>query len=137
MIQDEEAHKNLWSVKGASGFKACICCRNVVRTPRYKLAGSVYAKNLQGALPRDFDLHTPETFAHMVDDLESSYPLLAPGRFKDKEKASGVGYHPQSILHDPLLKRHLNPVKHTYWDWMHCLVASGGGRANGRSMLTA
>ena len=126
VVQDEEAHKNLWSVKGASGFKACICCRNVVRTPRYRLEGSVYVKHLQDALPSDFALHTPDTFAHMVDELKRAKPLLAPGQFAQKEINYGVNYEPQSILYDPLLSQWLNPVKHTYWDWMHNLVASGG-----------
>ena len=98
----------------------------MVRTPRHKLEGSAYAIHLQDALPSDFDLHTPDTFAHMVDELKRAKPLLAPGRFEEKEKTSGVNYNPQSILYDPLLRQYLNPVKHTYWDWMHNLVASGG-----------
>eukprot|EP00959_Pyramimonas_sp_CCMP1952_P252206 5269801-Pyramimonas_sp.AAC.1 len=62
----------------------------------------------------------------MVGELKRAKPLLARGRFAEQERTCGVNYNPQPILHEPLLNQYLNPVKHTYWDWMHCLVASGG-----------
>lgn len=41
-------------------------------------------------------------------------------------QALGVTYDVRSVFWDPYLAKFCNPADHTYWDWMHILVASGG-----------
>ena len=61
-IQDEKAFKNTWSVKGASGWRCCLRCKNVLSCNTQKIAGDAYLKHVPKALPHEFDIQSDEEF---------------------------------------------------------------------------
>ena len=46
--------------------------------------------------------------------------------FKVLEKSLGQNYDPHSLLWDLELRKYVRPSTTLVWDWMHCVVASGG-----------
>jgi hypothetical protein len=47
-------------------------------------------------------------------------------KYASLEKSLGLNFSPDGIVFDRSLWRIFGPVSSTIWDWMHCLVASGG-----------
>ena len=64
----------------------------------------------------------------MVDILETAHRQegWSNTRLEELGTACGINYDPDSIIFDKSLRSVINPIDHTYWDWMHGLVASGG-----------
>jgi len=63
-LEDEKAIKETWSVKGASGTKPCLWCKNVVGRMTCNRGG--YLTHFSWGTPRDFDRHTDESFEEIV-----------------------------------------------------------------------
>ena len=123
-IQDEKAHKEITAVKGASGTKCCLKCKNVTRL--VDVRDDPYFQDFASALPASFDLHTQESFEAMVQKLSDSAGNITRRQFKVLQQSLGLNYEPRGILWDATLRPHFSPVKHCYEDWMHTLLASGG-----------
>ena len=126
IVQDERAHKYLWGVKGSGGMKICHCCRNVIGTDRYRPDlddGFVHYKR---ATSKDIQPQTSEQLWEMADDLAAKKGVVSNAEFERLEKAYGITYDPASLLLDVQLRAHVRPVEHTFFDFMHNLLASGG-----------
>ena len=125
-LADEKAHKESWGVKGASGWKFCLHCRNIMKCDLELIEGEAYFFHTSVATPKDFHLHTPASFEAMVDKLNANIGVLDPTAFGNLEKCLGLSHNPLGILWDPICQHICNPVTHVYWDWQHCVAGSGG-----------
>jgi len=124
-LSDERALKDVASSKGASGSKCCINCMNVVarRQPR---PGDAYHVHFKHVATADFKQHTPQTMKALVEEMKLRMHSLSARAFAVVEQCAGINYNEDAILFSPY---HLELTKMPitlYWDWMHCLVASGG-----------
>ena len=100
IIQDEKAFKFTFSVKGASGYKPCYFCKNVVKCHPSKLVGNPYAKHLNDALPHELDFHTSASFYELADHLEREFATMSPSAFEKEEIAAGLTYDPLGMIWD-------------------------------------
>ena len=131
-LADEAAFKKLAGVKGASGTKMCLCCQNTV--------GRCTADEIPEGSPLvhftnpDVDglclPHTPDTLAQGWSFLAGLAVLLRQGRitkkaFEEMEQCSGISFCVVSLL-APRIKETAQVPFSVFWDWMHCVVASGG-----------
>ena len=67
ILGDEKAIREVWSVKGASGTKMCLCCKNVVGRMHVERGG--YLAHHTWATPDLFDPHSDDRFEEMVQIL--------------------------------------------------------------------
>ena len=128
-LQDEKAHKQTWDVKGASGSKFCLQCKNVLRGANMeaKLAGHPYLVYVGNARRADFDTHTADSFFEMVDVITEQRMVLGDTAFAKLEQAYGIIWNPEGLLWNPKMRAlQVSPPTHTYWDWLHIAVGSGG-----------
>ncbi len=125
LLSDEKAMKELWCTKGASSYKPCHLCKNVMGRldvpPEHP-----YLVHYTCVDAAQFDLHTPETFREMARQLQEAYTAMSQKRFEKLEQCYGLKYVPLGVLWCEELQDICDPVSHTYWDWMHILMASGG-----------
>jgi hypothetical protein len=123
-LADERAIKDLVSCKGASGLKPCISCRNVVN--RTTPAADGYLVHIDCPETHRFDRQTVDSLNEMVADLLLKHGAVTRAEFNTLEKAYGLVYDSRALLWDPWANRVTRLPDSLYWDWMHCLVASGG-----------
>lgn len=138
VMSDEKAIKELWLLRGASGTKPCCLCQNVLGhmdKDKIPLDGR-WLVHYACADRSKFAKHSSASYQAMRDHLES----LA-GNKKQLQKFGqvyGLHYEPRGLLWHASLRNLVCPAKHTMYDWMHCLVASGGiGQYEINGFLTA
>ena len=125
LIADEEALHMCLGVKGSSGNRICLKCKNVLR----KASG--YADNdpyfvCQGcADPRLFDLATDEELFYAADTLAAAKPMASSGNFKLLEKAYGLHYIRTGPLYDLDLRPFFKPISGTRFDPCHVWFSNG------------
>ena len=123
LLADEKAIKEAFSLKGASGTKPCFQCQNVIgHCSPEEVPRDGWLVHNSCAEPARFVPHTPATFQVMVSNLHSA-------RASERKKLGqlyGLGYTPWGVLWQPAWMGQISPITHCSWDWMHCLVASGG-----------
>ena len=122
---DEKAEKEISSGKGASGFKSCLICSNCVNTDRKNTTA-----NLIHYSDPDFSKfrqHTPGSYAAMADRLaETRSSRITKTKFEKMQTCQGVKYSPIGVLQDKRIRAIARIPESVYYDWQHCLVASGG-----------
>jgi len=123
-LADEKAIKEIVCCKGASGIKACVSCKNVVNrtTPE---AGD-YLVHISEPQTDRFDSNEPQDLTNMVCELQAKYGAVPKSEFAFLEKAFGLCYVPEGILFDEYTRNVVQFPRSIFWDWMHCLLASGG-----------
>ena len=123
LLADEKAIKEAFSLKGASGTKPCFQCQNVIgHCSPEEVPRDGWLVHNSCAEPARFVPHTPATFQVMVSNLHSA-------RASERKKLGqlyGLGYTPWGVLWQPAWMGQISPITHCSWDWMHCLVTSGG-----------
>ena len=124
ILADEKALKEAWSVKGASGTKMCLCCKNVVGRMEVERGG--YFVHYSWATPDDFDPHTDDSFEEMVELLVEANNTGTRAQLSDLCQAFGINFDMHALPFDEDLQGVVRPISGTCWDWMHILVASGG-----------
>jgi hypothetical protein len=131
-LADEAAFKKLGGVKGASGTKMCLCCQNTVG--RCKADAIPEGSPLVHFTNPDVETlcvpHTPATLAECWLFLADQAVLLRQGRltkkaFKQMEQCLGITFCVVSLL-APRINEIAQVPHSVFWDWMHCVVASGG-----------
>lgn len=135
LIGDEAALKAVWMAKGAAGTRPCFLCANVVAV----------SSGLVGVVPHVVDpsCSDPNLLQAMTDqDVWSSFDRLAAahGRetkreFAALQQASGLTFHPRSILADIPLREHIRPIAMTNFDWMHNFAVGGVFNTEMHAML--
>ena len=124
LLSDEKAMKELWCTKGASSYKPCHLCKNVMG--RVDLPDRGYLVHYTCTDSSRFDLHTADSFRTMAQNLKLEAGNLSKKDFERLEQSYGLVFDPLGILWCEDLGGIVNPVSHTYWDWMHILMACGG-----------
>lgn len=125
-MQDYEAFRDVFCIKGASGLKFCACCKNFTRLVDW--GDHPYYRDFKSATLVDADLHTKESVYEMVDLLSTAAQTMPTTsvQFANKEKACGLNYSPGSLLWDLELRQYIDAADFIFIDWYHCLCASGG-----------
>ena len=124
-VQDEKAHKETGSLKGASGWKCCGKCSNVMNTEE-DISGNPNLVDYKTASLDQCRQHTDESFYAMADDLQAKHGVIAPKQFEDLQKAYGLKYEPAGLLFNLRLRRYYRPHSILVYDWMHNLLTSSG-----------
>jgi hypothetical protein len=125
MVQDEKAHKGVSSVKGAAGWRCCLRCTNVWNVLD-KTTLSNGNHHFAHAVPSQFKVHTRDTFFKAVDEVSRQREVLNKTKFEKLQKENGVTWCPDGLVMDTYMRKHFCPPLNTYWDPMHCLLASSG-----------
>ena len=73
-----------------------------------------------------FVRNTPASLAHMADDLAAKHNVVTRAAFSALEMCYGLKYDPSAIIFNRSVRDMAALPYRLYWDWMHCLVASGG-----------
>eukprot|EP00959_Pyramimonas_sp_CCMP1952_P365217 7648185-Pyramimonas_sp.AAC.1 len=124
MIQDERARKYVCQVKGATGIKPCMLCKNVV-CPRSDLlpdpTGWLVPAHCVDT--SRFDLYTNEEIHGMQRRLRDAAARGEMSELKRLEILYGWCYQEDGILQDPHLQLPLADA--LAWDWMHCYMVGG------------
>ena len=131
-LADEAAFKKMSGAKGASGTKMCLCCQNTVG--RCTADSIPEGSSLVHFTNPDVDglcrPHTPATLTECWQFLADQAVLLRQGlitkeAFKQMQQCLGITFCVVSLLANPINTIAQIPFS-VYWDWMHCVVASGG-----------
>jgi hypothetical protein len=125
ILADEAALKAVFRNKGAAGLRPCFLCRNIVSLGSNLVSGQNYFHEITCADSTLFDPATDETIWETYDRLEASKPIMGKAAFEALEKASGFGYHKDSLLADHELRQYIRPAKCYTMDWMHNFVVHG------------
>jgi hypothetical protein len=62
----------------------------------------------------------------MALDLQTKRTTVTVTDFKFLEQCYGINYSDHGLLFDDHCRRVSNLQETMFWDWMHCIVASGG-----------
>jgi hypothetical protein len=126
-LADEAAIKHTWSVKGASGSKPCMLCKNVVeaRTGVASLDPTGYLVDIGCFDVALFDEHSDETLWEACDLLQARSGSGTKKAFAALEQSLGVVHEPEGILLDRSLRSFVCPASSTVWDWMHVFLVHG------------
>lgn len=125
LLSDEKAISQLWSLRGASGTKPCVLCQNVVgHMKRETVSGHPWLVHFSCSDCSKFAKQSSSTFQEMRNNLESV-------AWNKKEcdrlgQAYGLVYKKNGILWHSSLRQYVDPVQHTFYDWLHVLLTSGG-----------
>ena len=129
LLSDEKAMKELWCTKGASSYKPCHLCKNVMGRldvpPEHP-----YLVHYTCVDAAQFDLHTPETFREMARQLQEAYTAMSQKRFEKLEQCYGLKYVPLGVLWceelqdicDPCLPHVLGLDAYFDGVWRYCAV---------------
>lgn len=123
-IADDDAHKQVWGFKGASGRKPCFGCKNLLMD----MIGVHDDPDCIGIDCPDahrFQYHTDATIFAMADKLIESVGVLSPTPFKTLETNLGISYIPRGILYDPYMRTLVRPTLAMIRDWMHVFCSDG------------
>ena len=122
MIADEDALRAAWSVKGASGIRPCMLCKNVVMRDRQ--ADDPYLIDIAEHDPLKFDLMTDADWYLVADHLMQQRAVLNKGAFDMLEKTVGLNCNLDGLLFDPEMRQIVTPLSSTY-DSMHSYFNHG------------
>ena len=118
-VSDEKAIKQLSMAKGASGRKPCLNCQNVVgRVDAWRVPVDGPLVHLSCGDPAKFVPHTPAT-------LQELYSYLRESGTAADGTDGGFSVSEDALLASPMATV-ANLPDSIFWDWMHCLMSSGG-----------
>ena len=123
LLCDEKAHKDIWCVKGASGTKCCVTCKNLVRG--VDTSSSNYLQGLSCSIVALLDQHDNDSVYAMVDLLRSSKPIMNKTKFEALQQALGLNWEPHGLLFDDSLRPIVRPIDNCLRDWFHMLLSGG------------
>ena len=130
-IADEKGLKEFCDLKGASGTKCCVSCKNVVNFVHKQSAAmrqhECYKVGLDVLDLKDCKLADDKFTFAMADRLkhEDSANNIPEKEFEQLEKDFGMNFNPHGIWQCPDLRPHLAPVSNYFRDWQHTLMSSG------------
>ena len=138
ILGDESALKQTFGIKGASGLRPCMLCKNIC------MRGSDLAQHdrtgyLQEIVCSDctkFDLASDEDVWTCADHLLAQQPLLRKAQMDELQTAAGMNAIPNGLLADVTLRAHLRPIAVFTYDAMHCLYSHGAASVELSSFLS-
>ena len=125
-IADEKAHKEVASLKGASGFKPCLACSNCHgRLPQ----AACDERGLPTCRCVDKTKFTTTTDANAFEMVDFLVDTAAndPDNLKETEQALGIKHAPAALIFNKDLRDRsiYRPVTHMIRDWMHVILNQG------------
>ena len=110
----------------------CVCCQNVVGSARFHPDRMPEGTRLVHFATAQIDAcraHTRESILNIAEFLPEKGtqvpPLPSSANFEEIQRKVGFNYEPQGLLWSRMRKVAALPDS-IYWDWMHCICASGG-----------
>ena len=133
LLGDELALKTSMDAKGASGFKPCLKCKNILKTDM-QLGHQSYLVHHWESDPRKFDLYTNQEVWEVVDHVLAT-ATSGVSKAVIKQLTIDTGFKPnfEGWLADTALRNHFPPSSIMY-DAMH-IYWSGGIVGSELSML--
>ena len=128
ILQDGGAHKLVYMVKGESGHKFCMCCKNLYTATSEIANGEDDEENILTCSllkERDLDFATDEDIRGTVRRLAHFAATVEKKTLVMREQAAGFNHHPFNMLLDPALDDVLKPISHFAHDWMHTFCVHG------------
>ena len=130
LISDEKAIKEALCAKGASGSKPCVSCKNIVgRVKAENVAQETVLRHHTCPNVHEFQPHTFESVREACQHLAINARLVPQFRsakeFGRLQQALGFTYCEGGLPWSDMSAIAKVPDC-VYWDWMHCLMASGG-----------
>ena len=123
-IMDERAEKFVCSVKGSSGSKLCMSCRNCVG----RIDPSLVPEGLQHFSSPGLDGFEPQTYESFCEDFEylrAQSGTASQANFAKMQQALGIVFDLAALPYSGA--RSIARIPETrFCDWMHNLCASGG-----------
>lgn len=132
MIMDEAAGKSVWMVKGASGIRSCISCKNVVKLGSAddpslaSFDADGYLVDISCCDDSKFDEMVEGDLARAFDELSAlrTAPGITKAMFGKAEKAYGIAFDPHCLLADVPMRTLVTDVSYTR-DPMHVMLSGG------------
>ena len=125
-VQDEKELKMVNNITGASGTKPCCCCMNCMGRCEPSDITVPGLAHVSSSDFTEFVPHTCESFQEMCNNLATVAAGGGVGELKHLQQVYGMKYDAESLHFDPFLVPILKMPFCIFYDWMHCLVASGG-----------
>ena len=127
VLADESALKSTWAVKGASGLRPCMLCKNAVSKTSDVAHRDVsqYLVDITEPCFSSFDPATDTDIWELYDLIDSQSLVLNKGALADFETAVGMNHCTHGILADTELRPHVKPSTTSAYDSMHCLLSHG------------
>ena len=122
VVQDGQAHKQCWSLKGDSGSRFCGLCKNVFSHNEEEEGISEVSK---WTCFKNLDLNSCEEIFSSWDRMAARSGNMSAQDFKTWQQASGITFSNEAILADVSLRNILKPTQQYKHDWMHCLMSNG------------
>ena len=127
ILGDESALKQTFGIKGASGLKPCMLCKNIC------MRGSSLAEHDQTGYLQEiscsdcskFDLASNEDVWTCADYLLAQQRQLRKVQMEDLQTAAGMNAIQNGLLADIQLRAHVRPISIFTYDAMHCLYSHG------------
>ena len=136
-MADEKALKEIFGLKGASGSKPCITCRNVVQ---FLSNADLVGTSLVGIACRDVHqlrYNSNANIYQLVDKLRHVRDHSTKAELAKIEQIFGMHCNEDNLLFDDTLRDIIRPVDHYLRDWMHTLMSNGvAGTQVGQLLLT-
>jgi hypothetical protein len=122
-IADAAALKYLFDIKGASGLKNCIECRNCWK----KGHGVDYPNAVTVACsdPSLYERRTDDDLYATYDFIQSQHGVVGPTRFKLLQISAGINYIPGGMLSAHDLRDIVRPISQKCDDWPHVFFQNG------------
>ena len=85
-----------------------------------------HVRHIATATPDQFDQHTAASFWNSADKIRDAYVAGNKTEGDRLQQALGIKYNPDGLIFDPECRKIYSPIDNSYFDWVHCIVASGG-----------
>ena len=119
-VQDELAHKMIWSCKGASGTRSCMVCMDYAEgvSELDAMDGTNFVRS-RIADPYALNMHTDMTVRAIVRRLRAHQATDSADQFDRRQQVLGFNHTEHSILLADDLVDIVHPVSQYVHDWMH------------------
>jgi hypothetical protein len=127
-LQDGCAHKYVFGVKGDSGVKFCMLCKNSdLRITEACAEDSDEDVVFTYTKRSDMSVSTDKEILDSVQRLASRKESCCSREFKRWEKATGFNHQPHGLLLNERLRKAgvLKPASQWCHDWMHGMASNG------------
>ena len=124
LLADEAAIHAAYGNKGASGFRPCILCKNVVlaRTTRPRQPADVPHTCWDVNAVQE---HDAESLRRIAERLQHTATHGRVADLNDLQTESGWNFNAHAVLWSPHLFQHASPHLVVLFDWMHVVFVGG------------
>ena len=124
-LGDEAALSRGLSCKGASGFRPCFRCSNVLKKESGILTPGGHLVEIDCVDKEKFVANTDEEAWRLYDTLVAAEGTISNANFEERQKAAGLTVVRNGVLSDQELRQHMKPISSHTYDWMHTWLSNG------------